>query len=118
MPRLASIDPATDTGPGADILNGPLKAKQINIFKGLAAHPPVLQAFLEFAGGVKGGALTPAEHEVVALVMSTKNECRYCAAAHTKVASTVARPSTRKKCGTSTRSPEERSRWTPTSRWP
>ena len=89
MSRLSSVDPAADSGPGADLLNGPLKAKQINIFKGLAAHPPLLQAFLEFAGGVKGGALTPAEHEVVALVMSTKNECRYCAAAHTKVASTV-----------------------------
>ena len=32
MPRLTSIDPATDTGAGADLLNGPLKEKQINIF--------------------------------------------------------------------------------------
>ena len=33
MPRLTNIDPSTDTGPGADLLNGPLKEKQINISK-------------------------------------------------------------------------------------
>ena len=38
MPRLQTVDPNTDTGPGADILNGALKEKQINIFKGLAAN--------------------------------------------------------------------------------
>ena len=32
MPRLDTIDPTTDTGAGADILNGPLKEKQINIY--------------------------------------------------------------------------------------
>ena len=46
MTRLDAVDPSTDTGPGADLLNGPLKEMQINIFKGLASHPDVLQAFL------------------------------------------------------------------------
>jgi uncharacterized peroxidase-related enzyme len=87
MPRLHIVDPATETGPGADMLNGPLKAKQINIFKGLATHAPVLEAFLGFAGGVKGGGtLTPAEHEVIALVTGQHNGCDYCVAAHTQVA--------------------------------
>ncbi len=86
MPRTNFIDPNTDSGPGADILNGPLKAKQINIFKGLAAHPPVLEAFLGFAGGAKGGALTDAEHEIVALVCGEKRHCGYCVAAHTTIA--------------------------------
>ena len=87
MPRLAIIDPATDSGPGADLLNGPLKEKQINIFKGLAAHPPVLQAFLGFVGGVKEGhALTAKEQEVVALVCGQERNCEYCLAAHTQIA--------------------------------
>ncbi|MBC8202657.1 MAG: carboxymuconolactone decarboxylase family protein [Planctomycetes bacterium] len=86
MPRLKNIDPATDTGAGADLLNGPLKAKQINIFKGLAAHPSVLQAFMSWAGGSKGGALTPAEGEVVQLLAAEKFHCGYCLAAHTKIA--------------------------------
>ena len=86
MPRLDTIDPTTDTGAGADILNGPLKEKQINIFKGLAAHPPVLEAFLGWANGAKGGALSPAEGEVVQLLAAEKMQCDYCLAAHSKIA--------------------------------
>ena len=86
MPRLDTVNPETDTGPGADLLNGTLKEKQINIFKGLAAHPPVLEAFLGWAQGSKGGALSPIECEVVQLVTAEKNRCTYCASAHTKVA--------------------------------
>ncbi len=86
MPRLNIVNPKTDTGPGAEILNGPLKEKQINIFKGVATNPGVLKAFLGFAGGVKSGSLTPAEHEIVALVCGQKRACEYCLAAHTAVA--------------------------------
>ena len=86
MPRLTTIDPTTDSGDGVDLLNGPLKEKQINIFKGLAAHPSVLEAFLSWAGGAKGGALTPVECEVVQLLAAEKYHCDYCSAAHTKVA--------------------------------
>jgi uncharacterized peroxidase-related enzyme len=89
MPRLKAIDPATDSGPGADFLNGPLKAKQINIFKGIAANAGVLEAFVGFAGGVKAGSLTPAEHEVIALITARVNGCEYCTAAHTAVGATV-----------------------------
>ena len=83
MPRTKSIDPTTDTGPGADLLNGPLKSAQINIFKGMAAHPKVLEAFLGFSKGVKAGALSEAEHEVIALVSGQLRKCEYCTAAHT-----------------------------------
>ena len=86
MPRLTTIDPATDTGPGADLLNGPLKEKQINIFKGLAAHAPVLQSFLAWTQGSKAGALTPAEGEVVQLLSAEKMQCHYCLSAHSMVA--------------------------------
>ena len=86
MPRLTTINPTTDTGAGADLLNGPLREKQINIFKGLAAHPPVLEAFLGWAQGSKGGVLTAAEGEVVQLLAAEKMDCDYCLAAHTKIA--------------------------------
>ena len=86
MPRLGQIDPTTDTGPGADFLNGPLKAKQLNIFKGIAVNAKVLEAFVKFNGAVKAGSLTPAEHEIVALISSEKRNCQYCLAAHTKIA--------------------------------
>lgn len=89
MPRLHAIDPATETGPGADLLNGPLKQKQINIFKGLANNPGVLKAFLAFKTGINTGALTDREHEVIALVTAAKRDCEYCSAAHTIVAQGV-----------------------------
>tara|TARA_B110000263_G_scaffold231424_1_gene226711 strand:+ start:257 stop:787 length:531 start_codon:yes stop_codon:yes gene_type:complete len=85
MPRLKNIDPTTDTCAGADLLNGPLKEKQINVFKGLAAHASVLEAFLAWAGGAKGGVLTPLEGEVIQLLAAEKFHCDYCTAAHTKI---------------------------------
>ena len=86
MPRLKTIDPSTDSGAGADLLNGPLKDMQVNIFKGLATHPTLLEAFLGWSAGSKAGKLTPTEHELVALHVSELNNCRYCAAAHTVIA--------------------------------
>ncbi len=86
MPRLSLVDPANDTGPGADLLNGPLKDKQINIFKGLAVNPAVFKAFLAYMQSIKSGELTDQEHEVIALIASEKNRCDYCTAAHTQIA--------------------------------
>jgi len=86
MPRLNVIEPKTDTGPGADLLNGPLKKKQINIFKGMANNAGVLKAFVNYISGVKAGALTDAAHEIVQLVMAQENHCEYCTAAHTQMA--------------------------------
>lgn len=85
MPRMQIIEPKTDSGPGADMLNGPLKAKQINIFKGLAVNANVLGGFLAMAGKANGGALTPQEYETVILATSQQNGCDYCVAAHTKI---------------------------------
>ncbi len=85
MPRLSTIDPTIDTGEGVDLLNGALKEKQLNIFKGLAAHPSVLRSFLAWSQESKGGALTPEEGEVVQLLTAEKFNCGYCLAAHTKI---------------------------------
>jgi uncharacterized peroxidase-related enzyme len=86
MPRLNIVEPKSDTGPGAELLNGPLRSKQINIFKGMATNPGVLKAFLGYVGGIKTGALTDAEHEIVQLAMAQENHCEYCLAAHTQIA--------------------------------
>jgi uncharacterized peroxidase-related enzyme len=87
MPRLNAVNPKTDSGPAAEFLNGPLKNKQLNIFKGIGVNANILKAFVSFAGAVKkAGALTDAEHEIVALVTGQKNRCDYCLAAHTKLA--------------------------------
>ena len=86
MPRLKNVNPTTESGAGADLLNGPLKQKQINIYKGLAAHPTLFEAFMAWGKGAKAGSLTPLEGEVVQLLAAEKMHCDYCTAAHTKVA--------------------------------
>jgi len=88
MARLTVIDPATATGKAKQLFDGPLKEKQLNIFKGMANNPKVFQAVLNFMGGIKG-ELTPAEHELLALEIGTLNDCKYCQAAHSMAAAGV-----------------------------
>lgn len=85
MPRLNVVDPATATGKAKEIFDGPLAQKKLNIFRGIANNPGVLDAFLRFSSGVKAGSLTPAEHELVALATAQSNACEYCLAVHTKI---------------------------------
>ncbi|MBL1218115.1 MAG: carboxymuconolactone decarboxylase family protein [Planctomycetes bacterium] len=88
MPRLNVVDPATASGKAKELFDGPLKGKHLNIFKGLANNASILEGYLQFSGALKGGrALSPAEHEVVALTVGQLNGCDYCLAAHTMLAS-------------------------------
>jgi uncharacterized peroxidase-related enzyme len=83
MARLKVVDPKTAQGTVKELFEGPLKTMQLNIFKGLANSPAALQAYLAMSGALKGGMLTEAEREVIALAVSEQNGCRYCVAAHT-----------------------------------
>lgn len=89
MARLNVVDPATATGKAKELFDGPLAKKKLNIYRGIANNPTVLDAFVKFAGGVRGGSLTPAQHELVALLCAQTTGCDYCLAAHTKVASSL-----------------------------
>lgn len=64
-----------------------LKATPINIFKGMANNPDVMQGLLGLGGAIgKSCCLTPREKEAVMLRVSERNGCDYCLAAHTAVA--------------------------------
>ena len=83
MPRLATVEPKDATGASAHIL----AAAPINIYKGMAAHPKVFEAFVAFMKACgEGGALTKAEKELVMLLVSERRHCDYCLAAHTRIA--------------------------------
>lgn len=83
MPRLATVEPKDATGASAQIL----AAAPINIYKGLAAHPKVFEAFIAFMKATgDGGALSKAEKEGVMLLVSERRRCDYCLAAHTRIA--------------------------------
>ena len=86
MPRLNVVDTESATGAVKEIFDGPLKGMHINIFKGFANSPAALQGFLGFKSGLGSGELSPAEAEIVALIVGERNSCDYCVAAHTTIA--------------------------------
>lgn len=83
MPRLAIIDPKTATGRIGEIFAGPLKGKELNIFKGMANSPAALGAYLAITGELNKGLLSAIERETIALATAQFNGCEYCTAAHT-----------------------------------
>lgn len=85
MPRLKVIDPAKAEGRAKELFDGPLKGKHLNIFKGMANAPAVLDAYLAFSGALAKGRLTAAERELIALAIAEANSCDYCRAAHTAI---------------------------------
>ncbi len=86
MARLEMIEPAQSEGRVKEIFDGPLKGKELNIFKGMANSPAVLDAYLGISGALKNASLSQAQQEVVQLVVGQANGCDYCQAAHTVIA--------------------------------
>ena len=86
MARLKTIEPAQSEGRVKEIFDGPLKGKELNIFKGMANSPAVLDAYLGISGALKNASLSQAQLEVVQLVVGQANGCDYCQAAHTAIA--------------------------------
>lgn len=85
MSVLATVNPATATGPAKEIFDGPLKGKHFNIFKAMANSPAGLQAYLSLSGALSKGELTPKEVEVIHLALGEARNCDYCVAAHTAI---------------------------------
>jgi AhpD family alkylhydroperoxidase len=58
------------------------KKMLLNIFRGMANSPAVLDAYLKFSGALKEGKLDGKARESIALAVSQANKCDYCLAAH------------------------------------
>jgi len=86
MSRLKTIDPSQAPEPVKQLFEGPLKGKHFNIFKCMANSPAALKAYLGMAGALAEGVLTPAEREIVQLVVGEANGCEYCVSAHSALA--------------------------------
>lgn len=56
-----------------------------NLIQALGTSPVALKAYVTLDAIISGGALSPAEREIVRLVVSQVNQCDYCLAAHTLV---------------------------------
>lgn len=65
-----------------------------NLYGVFAESPTALQAYTALSEALKQSALSPIEQQVVALAVSTENECSYCVAAHSVIATMVKMPET------------------------
>lgn len=83
MPRLHVVEPDQATGEAKELLEGPLKDMQLNIFKGMANSPAALKAYMAFSGELAKGMLNETEREAILLAIGEANDCGYCKAAHT-----------------------------------
>ena len=88
MSRLKSIETSEATGEIKELyeaIEGKLGMVP-NIFKGMAASPVLLKAYLQLDELIAEGRLSGVEQDIVRLVASQYNDCTYCLAAHTKTA--------------------------------
>jgi|CXWL01.1.fsa_nt_gi uncharacterized peroxidase-related enzyme len=63
-----------------------------NLFGVLAESPTAVQAYAGINKALEQSALSPVEQQVVALTVSTTNNCAYCVGAHSTVAQMVRMP--------------------------
>lgn len=70
------------------LLQGSLKKYGFipNLHGGLAEAPVALEAYIELTALFDRSSLSPTERQVVLLVASAENHCRYCVAAHSTIA--------------------------------
>src|SRR5271167_1391570 len=84
MPRLKSLE-KSQASPKSQAMMSELESKKmlLNIFRGMANSPAVLDAFLKFSGALQQGKLDAKIRHAIALAIAQKNGCGYCLAAHT-----------------------------------
>jgi AhpD family alkylhydroperoxidase len=87
MPRLKSLD-QSQAGAKAQPIMAELESKKmlLNIFRGMANSPAVLDGYLKLSGALKEGKLDGKTREAIALAVAQANCTDYCLAAHTVLA--------------------------------
>lgn len=83
MPRFPLSDPKA--GPSKAIFEGPLKGKELNIFRSMGNSPAALEVYLGMSGALNKSSLSLKEREVIQLAVAEANNCEYCLAAHTAI---------------------------------
>lgn len=63
-----------------------------NLIGTLGNSPAAVQAYASVSSAFEGSSLTGVEQQVVLLTTSVENECHYCVAAHTAVATMIGAP--------------------------
>jgi len=84
MPRLKTLE-KSQADPKSQAIMSELESKKmlLNIFRGMANSPAVLDAFLKFSGALQQGKLDAKIRHAIALTVAQCNSTGYCLAAHT-----------------------------------
>jgi uncharacterized peroxidase-related enzyme len=87
MNRISPIDPQLAEGKTQELLGAVQKkmGRVPNIMRSLAASPAVLEAYLNYGGGLAGLRLSAKLREQIALHVGEINSCGYCLSAHSAV---------------------------------
>jgi uncharacterized peroxidase-related enzyme len=93
MSTLPQIDPATATGPTAEVLTEVRKTlgSVPNMAKAMANSPALLKGWLALSGALGSGVLPAAVRERLAIATAEYNRCEYCLSAHTYLGAHVAK---------------------------
>lgn len=85
MARISTLDVSAAEPKAKEILEGVQKGLGTipNVFKTFAHSPAVLEAYMGFSGALAKAKLPATIREQIALATAGKNECDYCASAHT-----------------------------------
>lgn len=92
MRTFPLVEPATATGPVADLLAAVQRGLGVtpNMTKAMATSPALLKGYLELSGALAKGRLKAAVREQIALAVAQGNACSYCLSAHSYLAEHVA----------------------------
>ena len=86
MPRLKRLDKTGGDARANQMMEDLDKNKKLlNIFRGMANSPAVLDGYLKFSGALKEGMLDAKTREAIALVVGQASRCEYCLSAHTAI---------------------------------
>ncbi|MFJ4191812.1 carboxymuconolactone decarboxylase family protein [Kitasatospora sp. NPDC089509] len=93
MTGFAPVEPATATGPAAELLAQVQRTLGAtpNMTKAMANSPALLHGYLALSGALAGGELPVAVRERLALATAEYNGCEYCLSAHTYLGANVAK---------------------------
>ncbi|CAN5414519.1 carboxymuconolactone decarboxylase family protein [soil metagenome] len=92
MARLKALNPEEVTGKTKVLFDG-IKGKLgvvPNLMRTMGNSPSVLEAYLNFSGALSSSKIGGQLAELIALTVAKINNCQYCAAAHSYLASKVA----------------------------
>lgn len=86
MARLAKLEKTQGDEKSRQLMDQLDSQKMLlNIFRGMANSPAVLDAYLKFSGALKQGKLPEKTREALALAVGQANKTEYCLSAHTMI---------------------------------